>query len=328
MISIEEIPMDKIVAVTHNGRFHADDVFATAILKLLHGDWIIIKRTRAAEVINAADIVFDVGLIFDAERLRFDHHQEGAPQRDSGVPYSSAGLLWRQFGHKLLTRTTFANATETQLNAAWEKLDQDLFLTIDKLDNGIGTPMAGDISSLVAQINPTFLESQDFDVSFVEAVEFAMAHLTRFIANVHAEIVIAPKHRARLAAHARADSVAEAAIRAAAAATEDPRLIVLDQNLPFREAVFRIGLDDLLYVISPSSTPGQWGLEAVPLEPASFSSRRSMPEAWTGLSPVELQDLSGVSDALFAHRGRFFAAAGSKEGALALARIALRDQSA
>jgi len=318
--------MKKFVAVTHNGRFHADDVFAAAILKLLHGDRIIIERTRTVAVIDTADIVFDVGMVFDAQRRRFDHHQEGAPQRSSGVPYSSAGLLWREFGHELLAQIAFSNATKGQLEAAWEKLDQTLFLTIDKLDNGIGAPMAGDISTLVAQINPTFLEGDDFDNSFTEAVEFAKAHLSRFVANVHAEVVIAPQHRARLLAHARANSVAEAAIRAAAAVTDDPRVIILEQNLPFREAVFRIGLDDLRYVISPSSTPGQWGLEAVPVDPTSFASKRSLPASWAGLSPAELQQLSGVKDALFAHRGRFFAAAGSREGALSLARLALQDQ--
>lgn len=318
--------MKKYVAVTHNGRFHADDVFAAAILKLLHGGRIIIERTRDVVTIDAADIVFDVGMVFDAPRRRFDHHQEGAPLRSSGVPYSSAGLLWREFGHDLLTKIAFSDATKAQREAAWEKLDQDLFLTIDKLDNGIGEPMAGDISTLVAQINPTFLEGNDFDSSFLEAVAFAKAHLSRFVANVHAEIVIAPRHRVRLLAHARADSVAEAAIREAAAATDDPRLIILDRNLPFREAIFRIGLDDLRYVISPSSTPGQWGLEAVPVAPASFASKLSLPARWAGLSPAEFEDLSGVSDALFAHRGLFFAAAGSREGALALARIALQEQ--
>lgn len=318
--------MKKFVAVTHNGRFHADDVFAAAILKLLHADRIVITRTRAVAEINAADIVFDVGMVFDAERRRFDHHQEGAPHRSSGIPYSSAGLLWREFGHELLTKIAFSNATKHQLDEAWEKLDRDLFLTIDKLDNGIGAPMDGDISTLVAQINPTFLEGDHFDISFIEAVEFAKAHLARFVANLHAEIVIAPQHRARLLAHARAESVAEAAIKAAATATDDPRLIILERNLPFREAVFRIGLDDLLYVISPSSTPGQWGLEAVPVDPTSFKSKRSLPASWAGLSPSELQEISGVKDALFAHRGLFFAAAGSREGALSLARLALQEQ--
>ena len=48
-------------AVTHNSTFHADDVFATATLSLLFGDDISFTRTRDADIIAGADIVYDVG---------------------------------------------------------------------------------------------------------------------------------------------------------------------------------------------------------------------------------------------------------------------------
>ena len=44
---------------------------------------------------------------------------------------------------------------------------------------------------------------------------------------------------------------------------------------------------------------------------------------WAGKKDEELQKITGVSDALFAHRKLFMAAAKSKEGALKLAKIAL-----
>ena len=51
--------------------------------------------------------------------------------------------------------------------------------------------------------------------------------------------------------------------------------------------------------------------------------RRDLPEGWAGLRDKELARVTGVSDAVFAHRNRFMAVAKSKEGAIALAKLAL-----
>jgi uncharacterized UPF0160 family protein len=82
---------DKIIA-THNGNFHADDVFSVAALKSILPAFKLI-RTRDAELINKADIVIDVGGEYDPEAGRFDHHQRGgAGERENGIPYSSFGF--------------------------------------------------------------------------------------------------------------------------------------------------------------------------------------------------------------------------------------------
>jgi len=65
--------MEKITVCTHSGEFHADDVFAVAILKLVFGD-INIVRSRDKTKIAEADIVVDVGEIYDKNENRFDHH--------------------------------------------------------------------------------------------------------------------------------------------------------------------------------------------------------------------------------------------------------------
>lgn len=46
--------------VTHNGSFHADDVFACATLYVLLNGRIRVTRTRETELIEKADVVFDV----------------------------------------------------------------------------------------------------------------------------------------------------------------------------------------------------------------------------------------------------------------------------
>ena len=55
----------KKIVVTHNGTFHADDIFSAATLSILLDGKIKIIRTRDAEIISKADYVFDVGGEYD-----------------------------------------------------------------------------------------------------------------------------------------------------------------------------------------------------------------------------------------------------------------------
>ena len=88
--------------VTHSGSFHCDEVLGYAILRRALPPEALgtssLTRTRDPSVIEGADIVWDVGGVFDPARGRFDHHQRGAPTRLDGSPYSSAGLLWAAYG--------------------------------------------------------------------------------------------------------------------------------------------------------------------------------------------------------------------------------------
>ena len=77
-----------------------------------------------------------------------------------------------------------------------------------------------------------------------------------------------------------------------------------------------------LYVVSPYNKEGKWQIRAVPVYPREFNSRKPLPETWCGLQKEDLQEVTGVKDALFAHRNGFMAVALSKEGALELAKKA------
>lgn len=59
--------------VTHDGPFHADDVFADAVLRAALGD-IHLVRSRDPAVIDSADLVFDVGSEHDPAAHRYDQH--------------------------------------------------------------------------------------------------------------------------------------------------------------------------------------------------------------------------------------------------------------
>ena len=124
--------------VTHSGGFHADEVLSTVILTRLHPQ-ARIMRTRDADWITPAEgrIIYDVGRDFDAARMIFDHHQKSPPLRDDGQPYSSFGLIWRQFGRDYLAAL---QVPEADLGAIHAAIDADLVLPIDLVDNGALSP--------------------------------------------------------------------------------------------------------------------------------------------------------------------------------------------
>ncbi len=116
---------DKTIA-THNGNFHADDVFSVAALRRIFPSFKLI-RTRDLELIAKADIVIDVGGEYDSDADRFDHHQRGgAGERENGIPYSSFGLIWQKYGLEI------CQGNQDVANA----VDAGLVSTIDAIDCG------------------------------------------------------------------------------------------------------------------------------------------------------------------------------------------------
>lgn len=63
---------------THAGKFHADDVFATALLQLVRPD---IQITRGFDVPEDFE-----GIVYDIGFGMFDHHQSPREMRPNGVP--------------------------------------------------------------------------------------------------------------------------------------------------------------------------------------------------------------------------------------------------
>ena len=121
----------------------------------------------------------------------------------------------------------------------------------------------------------------------------------------------------------RARHAATAAVLAAHAAGSDPRLLVLERGMPWKNVVFDHALP-VLFSVSPASN-GNWMIDTMPPEPDSFAQRLPLPEAWAGLEGEALAQATGVPDAVFVHLRRFVAAARTRDGALAMAAKALGD---
>ncbi|BCE00340.1 MYG1 family protein [Marinicellulosiphila megalodicopiae] len=288
--------MNDLTVATHNGNFHADDVFAVATLKHVYSDFNLV-RTRDLDVIAKADIVLDVGGVYDQDSNRFDHHQRGgAGARENGIPYSSFGLIWKKFGLQICegNQDVFAS------------IDANLVSTIDAIDcghvEGVSTGIS--LSQSISMFNPTWQEQADYDGCFNEAVEFATRLLSRFIAAASGGV--------------NAKSIVASAIENA----KDPRVIVLEQYTPWKTTVHTLS-KDALYVVYPSQ--GQWRIQTVPVELGSFEDRKSLPTPWAGLSDQALQQVTQLEDATFCHNGLFIAGAKSFESVMQMAEMALQS---
>jgi uncharacterized UPF0160 family protein len=285
---------DKTI-VTHDGNFHADDVFSVAALKNIFPSFNLI-RSRNTDVIAKADIVIDVGGEYDADAGRFDHHQRGgAGARDNGIPFSSFGLIWKKYG------LAICQGNQDVANS----VDAELVSTIDAIDCGHveGVAQGISLSRTISMFNPTWQESGDFDRCFDEAVDFAARILARFIAAADGGI-------------SARDIVAKAIENA-----QDPRVIVLEKYTPWKRTVHALS-NEALYMLYPSQS-GQWRIQTVPVEPGSFEDRKPLPQSWAGLSGDELKAVTGIDDAMFCHNGLFIAGAESFASTMKMAAIAL-----
>lgn len=302
---MKEKSSKNLLIVTHSGNFHTDEVFACAVLLLLNNGNVEVIRSRDPEVWAKGDYVVDVGGEYDASRGLFDHHQiGGAGKRENDIPYSSFGLVWKEYGEKLC-----GGAYQVRY------IDEKLVQPVDTADNGINTFDLTEkkifpylLHHVVTAFRPTWREESEhemsFDEGFAQAMEIAKQILLR-------EIMIA-----------RDEFEGEAAVVALYHKSDDKRIIVVDGQYPWERALSRF--PEPLYVVKPDhENGGKWKVKTVRNSVDSFDSRKPFPETWAGKVGKELIEITGVHDAVACHNKRFIVVAGSKEAALKLAQIAV-----
>jgi uncharacterized UPF0160 family protein len=293
-----------MLIATHDGSFHADEVFAIAALGLL-GEPIEVVRTRDRDVLARADVRIDVGFRHDPSTGDFDHHQRDFDQiRGNGVRYASFGLIWREFGVRVCDGDQeVADAVDASIVQGVDANDTGQPLTATLIDGAHPLTVNGVIGGFNARWDETLTPEQE-RLRFDEALDLARGVVAR-------EVLSAASGR-------RAVRVVREAITAAA----DPQVIELPVNAPWKQVLVPEA-PAALFVIYPKRQG--FGLEAVPRELGSFENRRDLPAAWGGLEGEDLVAVTGVPDAVFCHGKRFLVVASSREGIEALARLALAE---
>lgn len=298
-----------MLIATHDGPFHADDVMAVAAL-LLEYPHAKVVRTRDPAALAKADIVVDVGAVYNALNDRFDHHQKGrAGGRANGVLYSAFGLVWKHHGRALADNPD-----------VWRLVDERLVSPIDALDNGQdihrdpALAFAGvahaTLSETLSSFNPTWEEQEKgttFDAAFDTTICFAQQILKRAIEAARSEVV------------------AQTYLRRCVDQGRDSKVVELDRDIPWSAAIHTTAPEALFVIFpSPSGAGVAWMVQCVPPAYGSFEQKQPLPEKWAGLRDDAFARETGVKDAVFCHPARFICGAGSLESARKLAALAQR----
>ncbi len=286
ILLVEEVVMQKSLG-THDGLFHADEVTACALL--LHYGQVYrdkIIRTRDTSILETCDFVCDVGGIYNPEKKRFDHHQ---------VSYkgsmSSAGMVCKWlFDQKIIGQELY------------DYLKDQFVSGVDENDNGLSDSAKGhsSFSDIVDSFNPPGYNAapSEIEASFNRALDFVLGYIGRLI----------EKYRA---AYASLYEVKRAMER-------DSDLLEFDSAMPWSESFFVLGGEGhrAKFVLMPIGN--QWKLRAIPpTEEERMSVRMAHPAAWGGLRGAALEKVSGLSGAVFCHKGLFISIWESREAALA-----------
>ena len=287
MNNIAIVTADQANCITHGGVFHADEVFASAML-------CAITEVRLARVFRVPEDT--TAIVYDIGGGEYDHHQKGGNgAREDGTPYASAGLIWKDFGKDVVK--TYG-VPEEDLQDVVDSVDRSLIKWIDAADNGYGEVAGASISSAVSSFNPCWDEEASADEKFLLAVEFAAGILEREIRSA--------------ASAAKAKSLVKEAIESAEGHT-----MVLDRFMPWQEPLFDADAEENIWYVVFPSIRGGYNVQCVPDAPGSFGQRHPLPVEWKGNASA-----TGIEDCTFVHNAGFIASCGTLEGALAFAKKA------
>lgn len=266
--------------ITHSGTMHADEVFATAFLDLYLGD---IKVCRLPDV--PSDISENV-LVYDIGRGKYDHHQEDAKKRETGIPYCSFGLLWQEFGRKFLEKRNIPNLEEV-----FTMFDKDFVEAIDADDNGIFPKIEASykvktLSDVIKLYNPSYKSGQDETIQFTKAVIFAKSIIDEELASVTGKVIAKTLVLEKLK-------------------TATNHTLYLDEYMPYEQTILsEEQASDIYFAVYPSNRGG-YGIKTIPISAEDHTKRKEFPLSWAGLDNEELEKVSGIKGLRFCHLTRF-----------------------
>lgn len=296
--------------VTHNGRFHHDEITATVILKKIYPDCEVI-RTRDEQVISTGDIVYDVGRVFDPVRRRFDHHQRGFTETFSNkhtIKLSSAGLIFKYFSTELIGHYGF-DVDDKMFEFVVDNIYEEFFLGIDGIDNGYsvnGAYSVRGVCDLVGSFNPITDDEELQNAKFAECMKIVETDMDNFMK--HKLFDWFPQYK-------RAHEL----VRSSEGHTIVTRSYVSAKMV--REVEILYGKDLKFIVID---RPGDVRVYAVPLNTTGFDSKVPLKQEWRGLDGEELVKLSGITSAVFVHASGFLGCCRTVEDAWKMCEETLR----
>ena len=307
--------MKTINLLTHSGQFHADDIFSTALLNIYFKNKepktkLKYKRSIKKEDIDKADIVYDIGLIYNPKKLRFDHHQNDTGLiRSNGIPYAAFGLLFKHFGHGLISLIS-GEKNKKVLAEIFDIVEKKLIQHIDAMDNGTSTYKQLFKGVDVITIDNYFRmykfeagseDMKKIDKKFFELVKFSEPILENII-NYATE-------------RQKEKALGQKAYNKA----KDKRIIICDRFYSYNFNEF----PEPLIVVYPDLR-NNWSAKNVQTGEDMYDARFYFPESWRGLVDEELERACGVKGAKFCHKSGFLCVNETKEGLMEMVMLAMK----
>lgn len=317
----------KLNLYTHDGVFHADDVFATAMFSLMSNEINVVRGSDLNIPKEDGWIVYDIG------GGELDHHtpenkEANGTHPDTHVPYASFGLVWRKYYREVLEAL---DCPERYYDSVYQKLETSLILGIDAEDNGFNPvqdelslyPNIPDdqkkriisqartsysVSQVIKDFNPPWNSNEDYYDAFLDAVDFAKDILLNRIDSI-------------ISGLDGRDYVLSCIDYSAG------HIMVMDQFAPWEGVLYSQSrnpkANDIWYVITPALRGG-WNVQCALLDKNDRSHyRHALPKEWYGLRYEELQKVSGIATATFCHPSGFLAGCETQEDAMAMAAKAI-----
>ncbi|KAL7576922.1 hypothetical protein ACA910_006680 [Epithemia clementina (nom. ined.)] len=341
---------DKVIG-THSGTFQADEAMGVFLLRQLpeYRNSPVLRSRDIPLLEEKADIIIDVGGIYNHETKRYDHHQRDYDERfdskqsgkNDGVAnqeprctkLSASGLVYRHYGKDVL-KQYYPMLSEELLQVAYVKLYDKLMEALDANDTGVEmvppgvTALYRDATTLPARVhrlNPRWNEVDettgqppDPDERFEQAVTLCGHDFCAVMTQI-------------VEADLPALSLVEAVLLNRHAIDPSGEIIAFPSGgMPWRDHLYQLEkqhqIDPLIkFVLYQESPPGtMWRVQAVTVGGKAFENRKSLPQAWRGVRDQDLAALCQIRTARFVHAAGFIGGADEYDDALTMARIALQ----
>lgn len=313
--------------VTHNGIFHTDEVLAIAMYKIMvFNKNIEIIRTRDPNIIKNADVLIDVGGIYDSSLSKFDHHQRDFNEfflESKITKLSSAGLVYFHYGTAIIQKL-YPDIYYENIDTVWKKLYHKFIEAIDAIDNGVNqypeiiqplyineTTLYHRISRLNGEPSDDVKQFEQFKIAIElckkEFIEILDDVVKKWLPNM---VIIKNAFENRFNRIIEINSMPE----------WDSILKDCEKSCTDSDYV----KNNVLFAIYNDKSQNSWKLHCVSGN-TKFEQRLKLPKIWGGLTNEDLQSaVGGPEGAVFCHIGGFMAGHRTREGVIFMANEAMR----
>ncbi|KAI9080431.1 hypothetical protein K1719_037545 [Acacia pycnantha] len=317
---------------THNGSFHCDEALGCFMIRLSDKfSNAEIVRTRDSQVLEGLDAALDVGEFMIPAKIGMIITKRicGGFGHGFSTKLSSAGLVYKHFGREIIAKELRVNEEHPDVHRLYLAVYKSFMEAIDAIDNGINQY---DTDQPPKYVNNTHLSSRAgrFNLDWTDpdqSQEKENEAFQRAMALAGSEFLDSVRFHAKSWLPAR--SIVMETLEARHAVDPSGEILVLTKFCPWKLHLFELEVEmkidpPIKYVLYEDERSKNWRVQAVAVAPDRFESRKPLPSQWQGLRDDELSRVSGIPGCVFVHMSGFIGGNQNFEGALSMARAALK----